>query len=323
MLLLEPGNTIIRDTLTEKFARPAPLYQSFTDYDSTTYRLSTPGEKGTEHQILLSILIPCYPQLIPLGLPALITREYGQYVQQTAEPGFSLSLLFDVSDPSFPAEGSEERTALIERVAMLKRNLLAVGFEKAFAEQRELEKAAAEGQAVPETQYFGIQYRPEEAFYIKASADRVTVIFSTIFKEDMDRVFGRVFLQEFVDARRRQSIQRAPQVIYSNRDPPAEIRGYPGVSELIARGTGENEIGWVTFVLEPRHFSKPEIAYDTISSIQLFRDNLHYHIKCSKAYMHSRMRHRVAEFLKVLNRAKPENVEKERKTITGRTFVRG
>lgn len=28
------------------------------------------------------------------------------------------------------------------------------------------------------------------------------------------------------------------------------------------------------------------------------------------------MRHRVAEFLKVLNRAKPENVEKERKTIT-------
>lgn len=30
--------------------------------------------------------------------------------------------------------------------------------------------------------------------------------------------------------------------------------------------------------------------------------------------MHSRMRHRVAEFLKVLNRAKPEQAEKERKT---------
>jgi Arp2/3 complex, 34 kD subunit p34-Arc len=37
-------------------------------------------------------------------------------------------------------------------------------------------------------------------------------------------------------------------------------------------------------------------------------------VKCSKAYMHSRMRHRVAEFLKVLNRAKPEQAEKERKT---------
>ncbi|POG62327.1 hypothetical protein GLOIN_2v634640 [Rhizophagus irregularis DAOM 181602=DAOM 197198] len=31
----------------------------------------------------------------------------------------------------------------------------------------------------------------------------------------------------------------------------------------------------------------------TISQIQLFRDYLHYHIKCSKAYMHSRMRARV------------------------------
>lgn len=54
----------------------------------------------------------------------------------------------------------------------------------------------------------------------------------------------------------------------------------------------------------------------------MFRDYLHYHIKCSKAYIHSRLRRRVAEFLKVLNRAKPEVEEKERKTATGRSFVR-
>lgn len=39
--------------------------------------------------------------------------------------------------------------------------------------------------------------------------------------------------------------------------------------------------------------------------------------------MQSRMRHRVAEFLKVLNRAKPEQAEKERKTASGRSFRRG
>ena len=38
--------------------------------------------------------------------------------------------------------------------------------------------------------------------------------------------------------------------------------------------------------------------------------------------MHSRMRSRVSEFLKVLNRAKPEHAEKERKTASGRTFRR-
>jgi hypothetical protein len=46
----------------------------------------------------------------------------------------------------------------------------------------------------------------------------------------------------------------------------------------------------------------------------MFRDYLHYHIKASKAYMHSRMRIRVDSFLKVLNRAKPEK-EKEMKTM--------
>ena len=69
-------------------------------------------------------------------------------------------------------------------------------------------------------------------------------------------------------------------------------------------------------VLFPRHFVKGDVREATISQIQLFRDYLHYHIKCSKAYMHSRMRARVQAFLKVLNRAKPEPVVTEKKTIT-------
>jgi len=117
-----------------------------------------------------------------------------------------------------------------------------------------------------------------------------------------------------VDARRLPSIQNAPQVLYSNREPPLEIRHLPGLKDT-------EDVGYVTFVLSPRHYSTPDTAADTISRIQLFRDYLHYHIKCSKAYMHSRMRYRVTEFLKVLNRAKMETVgEKERKTISGRTL---
>ena len=115
------------------------------------------------------------------------------------------------------------------------------------------------------------------------------------------------FPQEFVDARRQPSIQTAPQVLYSSRDPPLEIRDVPDLRN-------SDEIGYVTFVLFPRHFANSTIASATISHIQLFRDYLHYHIKCSKAYMHSRMRHRVSEFQKVLNRAKMEAVVTERKT---------
>jgi len=112
-----------------------------------------------------------------------------------------------------------------------------------------------------------------------------------------------------VDARRLPQIQNAPQVLFTNRDPPLEIRDVPGLRH-------SDDIGYVTFVLFPRHFANPNVAAGTISHIQLFRDYLHYHIKCSKAYMQSRMRHRVSEFQKVLNRAKTEVASTERKTVT-------
>jgi actin related protein 2/3 complex subunit 2 len=61
----------------------------------------------------------------------------------------------------------------------------------------------------------------------------------------------------------------------------------------------------------------------SIDMIQMFRNYLHYHIKCSKAYMHTRMRLRVETLLQVLNRAKVKNAnQEEKKTATGRTFKR-
>jgi actin related protein 2/3 complex subunit 2 len=40
-----------------------------------------------------------------------------------------------------------------------------------------------------------INYRDDEAIYIVPGSDRVTVVFSTTFKEETDRIFGKVFLQ--------------------------------------------------------------------------------------------------------------------------------
>jgi actin related protein 2/3 complex subunit 2 len=112
--------------------------------------------------------------------------------------------------------------------------------------------------------------------YVESKSDRVTVVFSTIFKDDDDVVLGKVFLQEFKEGRRASAT--APQVLFS-KDPP---RGLEGTD---AR-TGEG-VGYVTFVLFPRHTNK-EVRDNTIDLIHLFRNYLHYHIKCSKAYIHSR-----------------------------------
>ncbi|KAK9378601.1 Arp2/3 complex, 34 kd subunit p34-Arc-domain-containing protein [Kockiozyma suomiensis] len=310
MLLLQYHNILIQSILQERFApdtQPANIDQVISDFDNVTYHVSTPESKT---KILISLSIRCFKDLEKYGATALLKREYGEYVVQP-ENGYDFSIVVDLENlPS----SQEEKELLIQKIALLKRNAMAAPFEKAFGQFDELAAEAAKNSldlSVPEdsgAEVMAVHYREEESFFIRASHDRVTVIFSILFREDTDRVFGKVFLQEFVDARRR-SIQNAPQVLYSSKEPPLEIRNIAGVKE---------DVGYVTFVLFPRHISRDR-REGCISHIQIFRDYFHYHIKCSKAYMHSRMRFRVAEFLKVLNRAKPEAVE-EKKTASGRRF---
>lgn len=126
---------------------------------------------------------------------------------------------------------------LVKKISLLKRNALAAPFEAAF-------HAQIQGKTTP---LMTVNYRstssPDaaaEAIYIQAQSDRVTVIFSTVFKEETDRIIGKVFLQEFVDARRQPAIQNAPQVLYSAREPPLELRGLKGLVD------SEN-VGYVTF----------------------------------------------------------------------------
>jgi hypothetical protein len=128
---------------------------------------------------------------------------------------------------------------------------MAAPFEQAFDEFHQLQEEASKytSEAAPQGIAEGgnvrtIHYREEEAIYVKASHDRVTVIFSTVFREETDRIFGKVFLQEFVDARRR-AIQNAPQVLFRN-DPPLELQGLPGVDT-----SGSAEIGYITFGMTP------------------------------------------------------------------------
>jgi actin related protein 2/3 complex subunit 2 len=75
-------------------------------------------------------------------------------------------------------------------VSLLKRNALAGPIERAFKSQKDLERdPSSQGELMQ------IHYRDEEAIYVQASADRVTVIFSTIFREETDRILGKIFLQ--------------------------------------------------------------------------------------------------------------------------------
>ncbi|KAI9684183.1 MAG: hypothetical protein M1829_003453 [Trizodia sp. TS-e1964] len=318
MLLLDYQNVLIQSILTERFSGlpPVSIDQLVSDFDGVTFHLSTPESKS---QILISISVKCYNDLVKYGAQKVLEREYGPLIVPP-ENGYDFSIVVDLE--SLPEE-KEARDDLVRRVSLLKRNAMAAPFESAFDEFLKLEEEASKytSESAPQGLLEGgelkaVHYRDEEAIYIKASYDRVTVIFSTIFRDETDKVFGKVFLQEFVDARRR-AIQNAPQVLF-RKDPPLEIQDLLSQSKQPAAG----EVGYVTFVLFPWHL-KRDRREEVISHIQTFRDYFHYHIKASKVIVIkscSYKNRRTADFLQVLRRARPENEERERKTASGRTF---
>jgi actin related protein 2/3 complex subunit 2 len=295
MILLEFANVIIADTLRANFSnsseKPETIDLKFSDFDGVLYSLSNLDNKNL---LKLSLSWRCFGELKSFGAEDILKKVYGDKIV-APQAGFDFTIQFDLSN--LPANKEE----LIQSATLLKRHALAAPFVKAF-------EAQEKGQT---TDLMQIHYRDNEAIYVKAEKDRVTVLFSTTFKDETDVIFGKVFLQEFVDARRSPALQNSPQVLFYPRDPPVELQGVKGLQ------SGDN-VGYVTFVLFPRHISK-ENREKTISLIQTFRDYLHYHIKCSKAYMHSRMRARVTSLLKVLNRAKPD-IPVEKKTFSGKTF---
>jgi actin related protein 2/3 complex, subunit 2 len=220
-------------------AAPTTIDQVVSDFDNVTFHISTPQAKTL---ILISLSVKCYDELVKYGAQAVLEREYGPYIVQP-EQGYDFSVQVDLEQLP-PTQ--EEKDDLIKRISLLKRNAMAAPFEQAFDEYAQLHEQASHytSESAPQGVKEGgevraIHYREEEAIYIKASHDRVTVIFSTVFREETDRIYGKVFLQEFVDARRR-AIQNAPQVLFRN-EPPLELQGQAGLQ------SGKGEIGYITF----------------------------------------------------------------------------
>ncbi|KAI6214257.1 Arp2/3 complex 34 kDa subunit [Aphelenchoides besseyi] len=317
MILLEENNRIIAEILELKFtnaksgAKHETVDVKFADFDGVLYHISNPQKDKSK--IMLSISLKFYRELCSHGADEYLKRTYDNLCSE-AEAGYNASLMFNLE------QLPDDFKSLIERASLFKRNCFASVFEKYF-------KFQEQGQEGKERAV--INYREDETMYIEAKADRVTVIFSTLFKDPDDVVCTHqstrfICSQEFREGRK--ASQTAPAVLYSVGEPPLELKSFPGAR------TGEN-VGYITFgeychistltskfpVLFPRH-TKGAARENTINLIHTFRDYLHYHIKCSKAYLHSRMRNKTNDFLKVLNRARPE-VKSEKKTITGRSFV--
>jgi len=297
MLLLEFNNRILFELIEQRFAseKRELLDVTFADFDGVSFHVSSTNEQ--RNLVLVSMAWTAAGQLLRLGAQQDLGKIYGPMVTQP-EAGYDVSLLLDLDKPP------EDPKNLPLKISNLKRHVLAAPFKNVFGQI--VNKSA--GNSIIQ-----IDYRETESIYIKPEGDSCTVIFSISFAEDADAVFAKVFLQEFADARR--NMKNVPSLKFTYRVAPLELEGYPGLKNVESNG-------FVSMALFDAHLS-PKNVYKTINLLETFRNYLHYHIKCSKAYMHNRMRARVALWLQVLNRARPDPIaEKAKKVASGRTFVR-
>jgi len=288
MLLLEYHNKIIEDLLLERFAITDGKQESveaiIADFDGVTYHLFS--DQNDKNILNISISIKCFAELKKHGVDEVLKQHYAK-ILSSPESGYDVTLTIDLNNPP------QDKESFARDIALLKRNCMAAPFYKVFAdiEQRK-------GGNLIE-----LKYRDDEAMFLKPEGDRCIVIFVVSFKDPDDVVLAKVFLQEYQDARRTMS--NAPSVTYSQKEPPLELKGVKNLK--VSESTG-----YISFVLFAPHISgkKKETSID---NIQAFRNYLQYHMKCSKAYMHTRMRNRVRSFLQVLNRAKSEPKDEKQK----------
>jgi len=297
MLLLEYHNKIIEDTLLEKFQITDGKFESveavIADFDGVLFHLFT--DANSKNLLNISMSIKTWEELRKYGVDDIMKKNYSQYLT-SAEQGYNVTLQIDCASPP------QDKAAAAHSIALLKRNALAAPFYKVFSDIE-----GKKGGNMVE-----LKYRDDESVFIKPETDRCIVIFSIQFKDPDDVVLAKVFLQEFADARKTMS--NAPSVTYSQKEPPLELKGVRNLRVGDAQG-------FVSFVLFQPHIAAAK-RDKTIDNIETFRNYLHYHLKCAKAYLHTRMRNKVRSFLQVLNRAKSEPASTEKRTITGRTFKR-
>ncbi|XBW35387.1 hypothetical protein QEN19_000953 [Hanseniaspora menglaensis] len=328
MLHLPNENLLIQKTLyeaLEKFQQKTPIIidRIVTDFDFTQYHLSTvtiPGNEAEldESKVLLSYRSKAWASLLKTAdsdvsklSSFILSKLNNKFELFTTEQSYDFTILIDLNTLEMGD---------IVQLSLIKIHILSYPFIQAISEYESLNaevlKSEEEGKILTSSKIYHIENRPNhEGFYIIASSDRITVIFNTKFQDYNDQIFGKVFIQEFIDSRKRnRAIQSSPQVLFSTM-PPLEI------SKSVTK-TNEDD-HFITFVLFPRHFSNKEIEFLSIAKILQFRNYFHYHIKCSKAYLHSRMRYRVGTFLKVLNRAKIEEESESgvKKTFSGKKMV--
>eukprot|EP00164_Ancoracysta_twista_P003036 GFYU01004051.1.p1 GENE.GFYU01004051.1~~GFYU01004051.1.p1 ORF type:complete len:302 (-),score=86.86 GFYU01004051.1:152-1057(-) len=300
MILLEEAHRVIVDALTAKFIDDDRSFVDIrcTDFDDFFVRVLSDANAKNLVNFGVTFRSNALPQLKEHGLEDYLNTVYSHFKRAPENiEACDLTWIIDLDSP--PANKEQA----IQDFAQIKYHILGSPLQKVF------DGLVAGNAGDP----FKIDYRQGETMYVCPSADRIVTVFAMQFKDKTDEVIARVFFQEFAEAKRVSSLAAAPLVSWSEKV-PVELEPFK------LPENDPNVLGFVSITVFKTHIEKKRQV--TANMIQGFRSYFNYHIKCSKAYMHTRMRNRVSSLLQILNRAKLEKVDAKKKTASGRAFER-
>lgn len=302
MILLEPGNRILGEVcssvlLREEDEKVEAMDVRLCDFDDVSYRVTI--EADNKDIMKVSINLPCYYQIKDKGAEAAFKAKFGSMASSNPVTGFDCTV-------EVPVNGLEKKEDVAKDLSLIKTIIVGGAFDYFY-------QALLDGKDPEEP--FKFDLRGDTSVYFFPGKDRVVTVFSMDFTEKVDKVIAKVFMQEFVDAKRR--IGQAPPVSWG-ANPPKELAHF-NITE------NQGNLGYISFAVLKSHLDKGK-KDRVVAVLQVFRNYIQYHIKCSKSYFHQRMRARVVALLKVLNRARFSAEElgkaKEFKTASGKTFKR-
>ena len=118
----------------------------------------------------------------------ILRRIYGDMLIEPI-PQYNVTISFDFTSQISLDKTLDAYASTVRKIATLKRNCFAAVFERFCQYQKEINSSKGDSKMSV------IHYRQDETLYLKASSDRIVVIFSTIFKDADDNVLGRLFME--------------------------------------------------------------------------------------------------------------------------------
>ncbi|XP_057511233.1 actin-related protein 2/3 complex subunit 2A isoform X1 [Actinidia eriantha] len=313
MILLQSHSRYLLQILSNRvqnLEKGVELDCHWIEFDDIRYHIQ--ASMKNPHLLLLSVSLPAPPSEtvffggLPLGAIEAIKAAYGLLVQILDPPrdGFNLTMKLNLS--KLPPD-EEYKNTLLVKIASVREVVMGAPLRVV------LKHLASRTIAPGIDRLVALVHRPMESFFLVPQAEKVTVIFPMRFKDSIDTVLATSFLQEFVEARHTAGLINAPPCSWSS-SPPSELKGAP------VEASSANA-GFVSFVLFPRHVEGKKLD-KTVWNFSTFHAYVNYHVKCSEGFMHTRMRRRVESLIQALDRAKPDNKEKTKKTGQSRSFKR-